>query len=194
MARTLAEILNSPADYVYEGKAYKLREAALDECGQYQRWMEQEARASAARATELPEEDRRNLLRDVQADIAAQRYAWGGEACVNSLRTPNGIAKLLSIVCADQGVTEALARKIVQSHFLDVAQLLLGVLESDPEGKELAPILNRMGLAPNFFHSSSPPSPTPPTGATSGSSAGSASPSSGPSSSTSPATSTGAPS
>lgn len=179
---TLNDLLNAPADLEFEGVTYSLRQPTLLEAFTYSRWLEQEARAGAARATELADEDRRNLLRDVQADIAAQRYAWGGELCVQSLSTPPGIAKLLSIVCAAQGLTAALALRVVEHRLREVAALLVGELEEDPSGNRLRGLLASLGLSPNFFGSSSSASPTAPTGGTSARSEASASASSSPSS------------
>lgn len=168
---SLADLLNAPSDFEHGGKVYKLREPTLLECATYQRWLESEARASAAAATDLPEEDRRNLLRDVNADIAAKRYAWAGAVCVDSLRTPQGIAKLMSIVCADQGVTYELALKMCEARLADLARLLLAAeTGDDPEKKAaLGQLLRSAGLPENFLSSSwsapatgtSEPAPTP---------------------------------
>lgn len=180
---SLAALLNSPTEFTVEidgeERTFSLRQPTLLEAGQYQRWLEQEARAGAARATELTDEDRRNLLRDVQADIAAQRYAWGGEECVRSLRSQTGVAKLMSIVC---GVNEHLARQAVEKNMLAIADLLVGELENDPTGKALGSLLRSVGLPTSFFHSSSSSSPTSPTAGTSANSGTSASDSSTPSS------------
>lgn len=168
---SLAELLNSPSELQFEGKTYLLREPTLPECGLYQRWLESEARASAAAATELPEEDRRQLLRDTNQDIAAKVYAWGGEVCVKSLRTPDGVAKLFSIVCADQGLTFAMARQAVDKSLREIAAILLGAAaEDDPEKKAmLGQTLLRLGLPANFLSSSSSDSPTGPRAAPSAS-------------------------
>ena len=171
---TLADLLNAPSDFPFGDRVYKLRQPTLLECATYQRWLEQEARAGAARATELPEEDRRQLLRDVQADVAAQAYCWGGDVCIRSLQTPAGVAKLMSIVCADQGLSERDARRAVDQRLTEIAALIAGELEGDPSGKSVAGLLRHLGLPPNYFASSSSPSPTRPTPATSGSSAPSA--------------------
>jgi hypothetical protein len=159
---TLADLLNAPSDFEFEGTVYKLREPTLMECGRYQRWLEQEARASAARAVELPDEDRRNLLRDVTADIAAQVYAWGGEACVRSLRTPQGIARLLAIIGDGQGITPALAARMVDRKLREIAALLAAAQEDDAGGKKLEAVALRLGLPRTFFATPSPPCATPP--------------------------------
>lgn len=162
---SLADLFNSPSELTHEGVTYRLREPTLEECGMYQRWLEAEARAGAARATELPEADRVLLLREAGRDVAKQVYAWGGEACVESLRTPNGLAKLMSIVCADQGVTHELARKICDARLLEIAALLLELEDADAGGDpakkaELARLLRSIGRPPNYLARGSSSSPT----------------------------------
>jgi hypothetical protein len=162
---TLAELVNAPTDITFRDVTYRLREPTLLERGRYQRWLEQEARASAAAATELQEEDRRNLLRDVNADIAAKRYAWGGEVCVESLRTPDGLAKLYAVVCDSQGLSFELAREMVDAHFTDIARVLTAANEAAEAGdedakKSLGLLLSRLGRPANFLSTSSSASPT----------------------------------
>lgn len=159
---SLAELLNAPGDIEYKGKVYQLRQPTLLECGRYQRWLESEARASAAASTDLPEEDRRNLLRDVNADIAAQTYAWAGEVCIRSLRTPQGVAKLLSITAEEQGVDYALAQEIIEHRFKEIAALLLDAdAGDDPEKKaHLGRFLASQGLPADFLKTLSSKSAT----------------------------------
>lgn len=162
---SLADLLNSPTDITFRGVTYKLREPDLMERGRYQRWLEQEARASAAAATELTEEDRRNLLRDVNADIAAKVYAWGGEVCVKSLRTPDGVAKLYGIVCEGQGLTYELALEMMDAHFVQIADVLTAANEAAAAGdeeakKSLGRLLNSMGLPAGYLNTSSSASAT----------------------------------
>lgn len=166
---SLADLVNAPGEFTHDGKTYLVREATLLEKGTYQRWLESEARASAAAATDIPEEDRRNLIRDVAADIATKRFAWGGEECVRSLRTPEGVAKFFSIVCADQGLTYRTAREIVDANLLEIARmlhLLTAEAEGDPEKKaELARLLRSRGFPDDFLNTSSSGSSTSPTAA-----------------------------
>jgi hypothetical protein len=173
---TLAELFNAPEGIPYGDKTYRLREPDLLERGEYAKWLAAEARAEAANSTDLPDEDRRRLISDTNKDIAMKRYAWGSAACVESLGTLDGIAKLMSIVCRAQGVTFALALKICESRVTEVARILLAAeVGDDPEKKALArQLLTSTGLPPNFLSSSwsassttatpdpppSPPSPT----------------------------------
>jgi hypothetical protein len=193
---TLAELVNSPTDITFREVTYKLREPDLMERGRYQRWLEQEARASAAAATELQEEDRRNLLRDVNADVAAKRYAWGGEVCVESLRTPDGLAKLYAIVCESQGLTFEVAREMMDSHFAEIAAVLTAANAAAEAGdeeakKSLGLLLFRLGRPANFLSTSSSASPTSSDPKRSSRSAGSAKRKSGKSTSRRSGTSTG---
>lgn len=145
---TLADLLAAPTEYSVGGLVLKLREPTLLECAQYQRWLEQEARAGAARATELPEDDRRRLLADVQADIAAKRYAWGGEVCTRSLGTRDGVARLLSII---NGVDYDTALAAVGDRHDEIARVMFGVLEETDQGKVLAAALKTSGLPPTCW-------------------------------------------
>lgn len=162
---TLAELVNAPTDITFREVTYRLREPTLVERGRYQRWLEQEARASAAAATELQEEDRRNLLRDVNADVAAKRYAWGGEVCVESLRTPDGLAKLYSIVCEGQGLSYELAREMMDEHYAEIARVLTAANDAAEAGdeeakKSLGLLLSRLGRPANYLSTRSSASPT----------------------------------
>lgn len=161
---SLADLLNSPTEIEFEGVTYHLRGGTLEEYGKYQRWLEQEARASASASVELPDADRRQLLRDVNADIAAQLYAWGGEVCVNSLMTPSGMGKLLSIVCGDQGVTWELGKRMCEAELLKYARLVLAIQDGDDAEKKaaLATALASVGLSPNYLSAPSSASPTTP--------------------------------
>lgn len=159
---TLAELLNAPTDFEWDGKVYKLREPTLDECAEYCQWLKAEARCAAIGATDIPDpEMQRNLFRDVVKDIAAQVYSWGGEVCIASLRTPQGIAKLISITCADQGVTPKVAEQMAAKRLRDLAEIVVGLMEEDPTGKKLQAVARLMALPLSFLGTSSSASATP---------------------------------
>ena len=157
---SLADIFNSATPIEFEGKTYKLRPPSLIEAGEYQRWLEAEARAGAGRATELPEADRRQLLRDVIADIAAGRYRYGGAISVESLRDPVNVARLMSIICADQGLTFAIAQRLCDQQLRECVAIVAAEYESDP--KAVGQLLASLGLPQNFLSGSSSASPTSP--------------------------------
>jgi hypothetical protein len=155
---TLSELLNAPTEITMDGVVYKLRQPTLLEQATFERWLEQRAREAAARSVDLPDEDRRQLLRDVNADIAAGVYSFGGPACVTSLGTPAGLVKLISIILA---CPEATAQKLVDKQLEEIVACILAGGDHDP--KLMAAVLAKVGLPPDFLSRSSPtpPSTTP---------------------------------
>lgn len=158
----LADLLNAPTEIELDGVVYKLRQPTLMEQMTYQRWLEQRARESASRAVDIPEDERRQLLRDVTADIAAGVYEWAGPVCVKALQTPGGLAKLIHIILADQKCTEAISRRLVDKQ---LAEIIAVLMKDDHQGKDLAPLLAKLGLPSAFL---SRLSQTRPSGKTSG--------------------------
>lgn len=147
---TLADLLNAPTELTLDGKTYKLRQPTVLEEATFSRWLEQLARESAARAVDIPEEQQRQLLRDVNADIAAGVYAVNGPVYVASLQSPARLPKYLSVILADQGCDEATARKLAERFLGEVVATLLSG-HHDP--KTLAVVLAKLGLPPNFLSS-----------------------------------------
>lgn len=169
----LADLFNSPTGVTFGGKTYMLRQPTVTEALAYQRTIEEDARANAARSVDLPEEDRRQLLRDVNKDITAKVYAWGQEVCVLSLRTVDGIARLMSIICADQGMTEAIALRLCDEKLRECVAIMGAELDDDPKSQRA--LLAALGLRPDFLTTSSTPSsdsPTPRSGTPSTTSGG----------------------
>lgn len=159
---TLADMLNAPSEIEYGGRVYKLRKPTLLEEGAFQRWLEQRAYDAIERRTyqdpEQQDRDRRNLNNDVAAGV----FEYGGEVSLTALRTPGGSAKIVQIVLADQGVDDATARGIVDAELKKVAAALIRKATDDP--KALAATLSSLGLPSDYFSSNSatPPSTTTP--------------------------------
>lgn len=141
---TLADLLNAPSELTYKGVTFKLRQPTLMEQALFQRWLEDRARAAVARATDVPEEVQRRLFADVTADIAAGVYEWAGEACATALRTPGGLAKIVELVLADQGVVYETALDMVHQQLREIAAVLISKATTDP--KEFAAVLKGLGL------------------------------------------------
>jgi hypothetical protein len=174
---SFGNLFNSPTGIEFEGKTYKLRQASAIECGEYQRHLEQEARATIRRDTSLSEDERREQLADVNADIAAKRYRYGGIVAVKSLRTVEGVAKLISIICADQGMTEAIALRFCNEKLREtIAAIKIAEAEESQDPKELAAIPTMLaslglpltflssGLSGSVTHPSEPPPTSQPSG------------------------------
>ena len=158
---TIADMFNSPSELKFEGKTYHLRQPTLEEEGEYQRWLEQRAYDAIERRTyqDQAQQDRdRNAL---NRDVAAGLYEWGGVICCESLSTPVGVARMTAIVLRGQGVTPALAKRIVDLKVREVTAAVVSKVRSDP--KSMAVILETLGLPPDYLSGiSSSGSPTPP--------------------------------
>lgn len=169
MPLTLADILNAPTTVRGpDGTEYQLREPTALERGMFQRWLEQRAREAAGRATDLPPDEHRQLLRDVNTDIAVGTFAWGGAACVQSLQTPDGTAKLYSFVL---GVSPEKAADIIAHNQAECVAVIAAHMSggTDEEKKGLRQMLVSLGLPADFLdglnvnsssNSATPPSTT----------------------------------
>lgn len=152
---TLADLLGTPTELEFKGKAYKLRPPTLGEQAQFQRWLESRAREAAGRAVDIPEQLQAKLLREVNDAIAVGEYEWGGEVCARALNTPLGIAKLLSIILAADAVTLPMAEEMVASELAKIVEILRSKAADDPKAE--AAIRHALG-SPDSPPSS--PSPT----------------------------------
>ena len=161
----LADLLNAPTEIELDGVIWKLRQPTILEQATYQRNLERRAREAASRAVDIPEDERRQLLRDVTADIAAGLYEYGGPVCIRRLQTEEGIAELLHIILADQGCTREIARRLVEKQLSEIIAVLMG--GGDHEKKDLAQLLAKLGLPPSFLSRLSPTHPSGKTSTTS---------------------------
>lgn len=146
----LEDMLNAPTDVELDGVVYKLRQPDVIEGATFARWLQQRAREAVAGSVDIPEEDRRQLLRDVTADIVAGIYSWGGPVCIAALQQRDGVAKLLTIILS---CTSAIADKIIDRQLAEIIAIIKGMEEDDP--KALGQLLVRLGLPSDFLSSSS---------------------------------------
>jgi|GEM_PF-3027725 len=121
----------------------KLRKPTLYEQGEFQRWLEQRAHDAVDRGTESEEKKDRRHDR-IYADAALGKYEWDGPYAMEAMWTPAGLAKIVAIVCRDQGVTDEQAEKLVEEQIKRVAAILLMQASEDP--KAMAPVLEALGL------------------------------------------------
>jgi hypothetical protein len=149
---TQADLLGAPTEFVYKGKTFQLRAANQLEQAKFQRWLEQRARDAVERA-DVSDERRRAMDAGVTDAIAAGEYEWGGELCIRAIRTPAGLAKLVSIVLADQAVTLPMAQEMVESKLKEIAAVMFAKVADDP--KALAAALEKLGLPENYFTNNS---------------------------------------
>lgn len=162
---TLADMFNAPTEMEFDGVKYQLREPTLLEEGTFQRWLEQRAYDAIERRTYQDAVQQTEDRRLLNQDIATGVYEYGGPLCIQSLNTPAGAAALLGIVLRDQGITELLAKKMVELRLREVVAGLAAKAISDP--KALAGILNGLGFPADYLssksatpHSTSDPKPS----------------------------------
>jgi hypothetical protein len=169
---TLGDVFNSPTAIPFEGVEYRLRQPTLMEQGEYQRWLEQRAYEAIERRDYRDPDHRERDRRNLNNDVAAGVFEWGGEVCVRAVQTPGGLARLLSVICRDQGLTEQKAKGLVDLKVREIAAVLVARATKDPNS--LRAVLATLGLPETFLSSDSS---TPHSGETSTSSGGSARPS-----------------
>lgn len=136
--------LTGPDGETYEFKPPTERQQAV-----YQRWMERVAREKILGAVEYGAEDRARRLDALEDRIAAGVYEWGGDLCVQRLRSREGMIKLLEITL---GVDELTARKLVEHRLELICALLAAKAAEDP--KAIATIRVKLGLPPDDTESS----------------------------------------
>ena len=163
---TLADMLNAPSEIQFKGKTYLLRRPDLLEEGTFERWLAQRALDEIERTTyENPSqkaEDRKNHFLDVVAGV----YEAGGLVYTRSMMSQTGAAKIISIICKDQGMTLAMAREMVRENLKGCVALIASKVYSDP--KVVEAILNAIGLPSDYLSRNSSirpsevPNPSPP--------------------------------
>lgn len=158
---TLRDLFNSPTEFVLDGETFRVRQPNQLEQGQYQAWLEQLAFDAINRRTYQSDAEKLACLRMHDQDCAAGVYEWGGEVATRRVQTPKGLAKLLAVICRDEGLTDKKAEKLVEAETAKLAAVLVSRITQDPKALEAA--LATLGLPSDFFSSNSatPPSATP---------------------------------
>ena len=143
---TLSALFNAPIELELEGKTYKLRQPTQVERGEYEAWMEKRALDAILRQTGAPQDVVDRQLNSLTRDKVRGVYAWGGEVCCETVVSQDGLAKLLSIVLRDQGVTLETARLIAEQEHKRVVYSLFPQ-ETDDQKKVAAAVATLLGLA-----------------------------------------------
>jgi hypothetical protein len=147
---TLADFLNSPREIEFEGTKWKLRQPTLDEEGEFQVWLEQEEYNAIERRTYQSEEQKIQDRKELNESAAVGDYEYGGPLVVKSLSRPKGIAKIISIICRDQGMDDGTAKRMAKYKLSEIAVTICSKLEGmDP--KTLGELCLRHGLPADYF-------------------------------------------
>ncbi len=150
---TLKDVFNAETELEFEGVKYLLKEPTLLHQGQYQAWLEQMALDAITRGRYSRESDREIAIANHSRDCATGLYEWGGELCIKRLMTVNGLAKILEIICRDQGMSERTAIQLVNLEYKKIIATFAAKATSDP--KALEAILAALGLPSDFLSSNS---------------------------------------
>lgn len=151
---SIGDLLNSPSEKEFEGVVYQLRQPTMEEEGLFQRWLEQRAYDAIARRTYQDPVEQETDRRLLNQDIAAGEYEYGGPLAVKAINTPRGIAQIVHIICAPQGMTLEIAKRFVNHHLELIAAVLISKLPgADP--KALGESLLKHGVPADFFSSDS---------------------------------------
>jgi hypothetical protein len=160
---TLADFVNAPTEIEFNGTTYRLRQPDLNEEGEFQRWLENQALHKIEMADkEILDDAKRDRARQSHfQDCAAGVYESGGEIYGKALISQTGMAKMLSIILRDEGVTPGIAKAMVKVKIREVLAVLISKVTSDPKVREA--VLAKLGLPNDFFsrNSATPHSETP---------------------------------
>lgn len=167
---TIADLLGLGGSITHEGKRYELRKPTLAEEARFSRRLEDRAKDAVLRDTKLSEEDADRLYRAVMRDIAAGYWEVDSAGYVEALRTPDGMGYMLYLVLSRDHpeVTEAVARRMIETGMREIAAALVREQTDDP--KALSLVCQILGLPADFMTpasesssaSGSSASPTPP--------------------------------
>jgi len=155
---TLADILGAPTTFELDGETFRIGPPTLMHQGEYQTWLEQLAFDAINRRVYQDEREKLACLRMHDENCAAGAYEWGGDIACRRLCTASGLAKLLAIMCRDQGLTEKKAERLVGLEQRKLAAVMAARRTDDP--KVLAAVLATLGLPSDFYSSSSPTPPS----------------------------------
>lgn len=153
---TLADLLAVPTFLTFEGKEYPLREPTLLEQCQFQRWLEDRAKAAAGRSVDLPADMQDRLLVAILQEVAIGTFEWGGLPSIMALRTKTGQAQLLHIILSPDHpeVTPEFAARMIDRHQREAVAAMAAKAVTDP--KDLRAVLATLGLPVDFLSGLSP--------------------------------------
>lgn len=147
-----------------DGQEWELKPPTGIQQGQFSRWLEERVHAAIDRGPESDEKKDKRHDR-VYLESGLGMYEWDGEYAQEAVFKLAGLAKILAIVCRDQGLTDEGAVDAVAHSAKEVAVKILKAHARDPNA--LRPVLEALGLPLEWIESgpskpSGECSPTPP--------------------------------
>lgn len=154
----LATLLNACSEIEFEGKAYRLRQPTLLEEAEFQRYLEQAAHDSIERRTYAEPEQREKAHNSLTRDCAEGYYEAGSEGYVRAVSNPKRLPRLIAIICREQGMTPAIAERMVAAEMKKIAAALVSRSTSDPN--LIRAVLATLGLPEDWQSSLSQTHPS----------------------------------
>lgn len=152
---TLADLFNAPREIVHKGKTWQLRRPDQLEQGMFQRYLEKCAYDAIERREyqddAAKDRDRHNL--NVACALGA--FEWGSPATVEATANPLRLWKLIQIIARDQGMTDEIARELMDEHVRECVAAIIRENVEDP--KAVAAMVMTLGFPPDFLSKNSSP-------------------------------------
>lgn len=100
----LAELLNVPTTYSFDGKTYKLKEANLTQRAEYSQFVLDAANDYAETGLKRGRSQSwyEATLKGIASDVAARKYEFDGEHCLAAMKQPAGQIMYLYIMLRDE--------------------------------------------------------------------------------------------
>lgn len=155
---TIADLVNAPSEITFEGQTYRLSPPSLLQQGEFQRYLEQKVLDGINRRQYPDEKARERDRANFNDRSGAGYYEWGGEYAAHAAIQPAGYVKLLAIIGREQGLTLAIAERLVKQKLHESLAAIMSRIVSDP--KELGAILTMLGLPADILSSPSPTHPS----------------------------------
>lgn len=132
----LAELLNVPTTYVFNGKTYKIAEANLVQRAEFSQAVLDAANDYAETGLKRGRSQAwyEATLKGIAADVAAKKYDFEGENCLAAMKQVSGQVLYLYIMLRDENpeMTMELAAEMHKAKIAEVMQSLEKV-RSDPK-------------------------------------------------------------
>lgn len=132
----LAELLNVPTTYLFEGKTYKIAEANITQRAEFSQFVLDAANDYAETGLKRgrSQEWYEATLKGIAADKAAQKFEFDGEYCLAAMKQPSGQVMYLYIMLRDEypEVTYEIAKRMHEAKIREVVESLEKV-RSDPK-------------------------------------------------------------
>lgn len=130
---TLADLFNAPTEFTLDGETFRVSKPGLLQQGEFQKWLEQLAFDAINSRTYQSDAEKALSIRMHDQDCAAGVYEWGSELSLRRIQTQKGLAKLLEIICREQGMTPAKSLRLVEEQALGLIQVFKDKVTADPK-------------------------------------------------------------